>query len=180
MVPLLSLGLPTNATAAVMLAALTSYAAAGTLLSRGRATWCGDHRQPADRQHAAVDLDLPLATVWARLLRLPDRPVRGDLVLRLMGRTRSTGRRSTSSCCCCGVARVRDAAIRAAGSALIIGVILGPRVELQGRRALQLSGGSRRTVRGVDQATGRFVLSPIACTIYVIVVLIMAGRCSFR
>ena len=42
MVPLLSLGLPTNATAAVMLAALTSYGLQpGPLLFERRATWCG-------------------------------------------------------------------------------------------------------------------------------------------
>ena len=56
----------------------------------------------------------------------------------------------------------------------------GPRVELQGRRALQLSGGGPAGLfGGIDQATGRFALSPIACTIYVIILIILAWPVLF-
>jgi TctA family transporter len=49
---------------------------------------------------------------------------------------------------------------------LIVAVILGPRLELQGRRALQLSSGDWRGLFGsTDVATGEFQLSPIAVTI---------------
>jgi putative tricarboxylic transport membrane protein len=57
---------------------------------------------------------------------------------------------------------------------LIIGVILGPRVELQGRRALQLSSGEVKGLfGGINQATGRYQLSALAITVYVIIILVL-------
>src|SRR4029453_5593583 len=73
MVPLLSLGLPTNATAAVMLAALTSYGLQpGPLLFTGGShlVW-GLIASLLIGNTLLLILNLPLATVWARLLRLP-------------------------------------------------------------------------------------------------------------
>ena len=60
---------------------------------------------------------------------------------------------------------------------LIVAVILGPRVELQGRRALQLSSGDIKGLFGsVDVATGEFRFSALAIVIYVIIVVILLGR----
>jgi putative tricarboxylic transport membrane protein len=57
---------------------------------------------------------------------------------------------------------------------LIIGVILGPRVELQGRRALQLSSGEVKGLfGGVNQATGRFELSALAIVVYLIILIVL-------
>ena len=60
-------------------------------------------------------------------------------------------------------------------------MILGPRVELQGRRALQLSSGEWRGLLGsTNPATGEFELSPIAITCYAIIVLILIWPWLFK
>jgi putative tricarboxylic transport membrane protein len=57
---------------------------------------------------------------------------------------------------------------------LIIAVILGPRIELQGRRALQLSSGELKGLFGsVNVSTGQFQLSPIAVTVYLIILIVL-------
>jgi len=64
---------------------------------------------------------------------------------------------------------------------LIVAVILGPRVELQGRRALQLSSGDVKGLFGsVDVATGQFQLSALAIVVYVIIVLILLWPLIFK
>ncbi|HYI57685.1 MAG TPA: tripartite tricarboxylate transporter permease, partial [Microlunatus sp.] len=64
---------------------------------------------------------------------------------------------------------------------LIVGVILGPRVELQGRRAMQLSSGDPKGLVGsVDVATGQFVVSAIAVVVYVIIAIILLWPLLFR
>ena len=64
---------------------------------------------------------------------------------------------------------------------LIVAVILGPRVELQGRRALQLSSGDVRGLFGsTNVTTGEFELSAIAITVYVIIILIVAWPLIFK
>ena len=184
MVPLLSLGLPTNATAAVMLAALTSYGLQpGPLLFQRESdlVW-GLIASLLIGNTLLLILNLPLATVWARLLRLP-RPYlyAGILFFASMGAYAVNG--TPFDLILLLVLGLLGFGMRRFGLPvlpLIIGVILGPRVELQGRRALQLSGGEPTGLfGGVDQATGRFALSPIACTIYVIIVLILAWPVLF-
>jgi putative tricarboxylic transport membrane protein len=64
---------------------------------------------------------------------------------------------------------------------LIVAVILGPRVELQGRRALQLSSGDVKGLFGsVDVATGQFQWSALAIVVYVIIVLILLWPLIFK
>jgi putative tricarboxylic transport membrane protein len=91
MVPMLSLGLPTNATAAVMLAALVSYGIQpGPLLLQreGDLVW-GLIASLFIGNTLLLILNLPLAPLWAKLLRIP-RPYlyAGILVLRLDGGVR--------------------------------------------------------------------------------------------
>ena len=184
MVPLLSLGLPTNATAAVMLAALTSYGLQpGPLLFQRESdlVW-GLIASLLIGNTLLLILNLPLATVWARLLRLP-RPYlyAGILFFASMGAYAVNG--TPFDLILLLLLGLLGFVMRRFGLPvlpLIIGVILGPRVELQGRRALQLSGGEPTGLfGGIDQATGRFALSPIACTIYVIIVIILAWPVLF-
>ena len=64
---------------------------------------------------------------------------------------------------------------------LIVGVILGPRVELQGRRAMQLSSGDPKGLFGsVDVATGQFVVSALAVVVYLIIVVVLLWPLLFR
>ena len=127
-------------------------------------------------------LNLPLATVWARLLRLP-RPYlyAGILFFATMGAYAVNG--TPFDLILLLLLGVLGFIMRRFGLPvlpLIVAVILGPRVELQGRRALQLSGGELSGLfGGIDQATGEFVLSPIACTIYVMIVIILAWPLIF-
>ena len=184
MVPLLSLGLPTNATAAVMLAALTSYGLQpGPLLFQRESdlVW-GLIASLLIGNTMLLILNLPLAPVWARLLRLP-RPYlyAGILFFASMGAYAVNG--TPFDLILLLALGLLGFVMRRFGLPvlpLIIAVILGPRVELQGRRALQLSGGELSGLFGsIDQATGQYVLSPIACTIYVIIVLILAWPLLF-
>ncbi|MDX6320496.1 MAG: putative tricarboxylic transport rane protein, partial [Propionibacteriaceae bacterium] len=73
MVPMLSLGLPTNATAAVMLAALTSYGIQpGPLLLQreGGLVWALIASLFIGNTLLLI-LNLPLAPMWAKLLQIP-------------------------------------------------------------------------------------------------------------
>jgi hypothetical protein len=64
---------------------------------------------------------------------------------------------------------------------LIVGVILGPRVELQGRRAMQLSSGDPKGLIGsVDVATGQFVVSGIAVVVYAIILIVLFWPLLFK
>ena len=127
-------------------------------------------------------MNLPLAPVWAKLLRIP-RPYlyAGILFFASMGAYAVNG--SPFDLILLLVLGLLGFVMRRFGLPvlpLIVGVILGPRVELQGRRALQLSGGEPWGLFGsIDQATGQFVLSPIACTIYVIIVIILVWPLLF-
>ena len=113
LVPMLSLGLPTNATAAVMLAAMTGYGiqpGPGLFASNGDLVWALIASLFIGNALLLL-LNLPLAPLWARLLRTP-RPYLYAGILFFA----------------------------------IIGVILGPRLEIQLRQALQLADGSWGTL----------------------------------
>ncbi|SEP80474.1 tripartite tricarboxylate transporter permease [Microlunatus flavus] len=178
LVPMLSLGLPTNATAAVMLAALTSYGIQpGPLLLQRESglVWALIASLFIGNLLLLV-LNLPLAPVWARLLRLP-RPYlyAGILFFASMGAYAVNGS-SFDLILLLGLGLL-GFGMRRFGIPvlpLIVGVILGPRVEQQGRRALQLSSGDAKgLLGGVDVATGEFVLSAIAITAYAIIVVVL-------
>jgi putative tricarboxylic transport membrane protein len=145
LVPMLTLGLPTNATAAVMLAAFTSYGIQpGPLLfaREPELVWALIGSLFIGNVLLLV-LNLPLAPLWATLLRVP-RPYLYAGILFFS----SLGAYSVN-------AQVFDLVLlfllgllgfmmRRYGLPvlpLVIGVILGPRAELQLRRTLQLSDG---------------------------------------
>ena len=185
MVPLLSLGLPTNATAAVMLAALTSYGLQpGPLLfSAGERSGVGSDREPADRQHIVVDLESAAGPgLGPAAAAAPSVPVRRHLVLRLDGRVRGQRHAVRPDLALAPrVARLRDAAVRAAGAATdrrchprAAGRVAGPPgAAAVGRRGV-------RALRRGRPGDGGVPLSPIACTIYAIIVIILAWPLIFR
>jgi putative tricarboxylic transport membrane protein len=185
MVPMLSLGLPTNATAAVMLAALVSYGIQpGPLLLQreGDLVWALIASLFIGNTLLLI-LNLPLAPLWAKLLRIP-RPYlyAGILFFASMGAYAVNG--SSFDLILLLVFGLIGFGMRRFGLPvlpLIVAVILGPRVELQGRRALQLSSGDVKGLFGsVDVATGEFQLSALAIVVYVIIVLILFWPLLFK
>ncbi len=185
MVPMLSLGLPTNATAAVMLAALVSYGIQpGPLLLQreGELVW-GLIASLFIGNTLLLLLNLPLAPMWAKLLRIP-RPYlyAGILFFASMGAYAVNG--SSFDLILLLVFGLIGFGMRRFGLPilpLIVAVILGPRVELQGRRALQLSSGDVKGLFGsVDAATGEFRLSAVAIVVYAIIVLILLWPLLFK
>jgi putative tricarboxylic transport membrane protein len=168
MVPMLAMGLPTNATAAVMLAALTSYGIQpGPLLFE---------REP-DLVWALIAslfvgnallllLNLPMAPAWAKLLRIP-RPYlyAGIILFASMGAYAVNG--SPFDLVLLLVLGCLGFVMRRYGLPvlpLIVGVILGPRAERQLRLSLQLSDGD----------WSGLVTSPIAIVLYLLVALLLA------
>jgi putative tricarboxylic transport membrane protein len=178
MVPMLALGLPTNATSAIMLAALVSFGIQpGPLLLQreGNLVWALIASLFIGNFLLLV-LNLPLAPIWAKLLRIP-RPYlyAGILFFASMGAYAVNG--SNFDLILLLVLGLLGFGMRRFAIPvlpLIVGVILGPRVELQGRRAMQLSSGDPKGLFGsVNVATGQFEVSAIAVVVYLIVVIIL-------
>lgn len=185
MVPMLSLGLPTNATAAVMLAALTSYGIQpGPLLLQreGNLVWALIASLFIGNLLLLI-LNLPLAPAWAKLLRIP-RPYlyAGILFFASMGAYAVNGSPfDLILLLALGLLGFGMRRFAIPVLPLIVGVILGPRVELQGRRAMQLSSGDPKGLVGsVDVATGQFVASALAVSVYVIIAIILLWPLLFR
>lgn len=185
MVPMLSLGLPTNATAAVMLAALTTYGIqpGPLLLQRESELVWGLIASLFIGNTLLLILNLPLAPLWAKLLRIP-RPYlyAGILFFASMGAYAVNG--SSFDLILLLVFGLIGFGMRRFGLPvlpLIVAVILGPRVEAQGRRALQLSSGEVKGLfGGVDVATGQFQFSALAIVVYLIIALILLWPLVFR
>ena len=177
-VPMLSLGLPTNATAAVLLAALLSYGIQpGPLLLQRESTLVWALLASLFIGNTLlVLLNLPLAPMWAKLLRIP-RPYlyAGILFFAAMGAYAVNG--SPFDLILLLGLGVLGFGMRRFGIPvlpLIVGVIMGPLLELQGRRALQLAGGSPRgLLGGVNSGTGQFAFSPLVLTVYLIILLVL-------
>ncbi|GAA4570345.1 tripartite tricarboxylate transporter permease [Micromonospora coerulea] len=145
LVPLLAIGLPTNATAAVMLAAFRQYGIQpGPLLFQRESAlvWTLIASLFVGNLLLLV-LNLPLAPAWARLLRIP-RPYlyAGILFFASMGAYAVNSQPfDLFLLLALGLLGFGMRRFGLPILPLIVGVILGPLAELQGRRALQLSGG---------------------------------------
>ncbi len=128
-------------------------------------------------------LNLPLAPVWAKLLRIP-RPYlyAGILFFASMGAYAVNG--SSFDLILLLIFGLIGFGMRRFGLPvlpLIVAVILGPRVEAQGRRALQLSSGDAKgLIGGVDIGTGQFQFSALAIVVYVIILVILLWPLIFR
>ncbi|GAB3485721.1 tripartite tricarboxylate transporter permease [Amycolatopsis cihanbeyliensis] len=168
LVTMLTLGLPTTATAAVMLAAFRQYGIQpGPLLFEHESAlvW-GLIASLFIGTALLLVINLPLAPVWAKLLRIP-RPYlyAGILFFAAVGAYAVGG--EVIDLLLLFVIGLLGFAMRRYGLPVlpaIIGVILGPAAEQQMRRALQLSDGD---LIGL-------VSSPIAAVIYLIVAALLA------
>jgi putative tricarboxylic transport membrane protein len=167
LVPMLALGLPTNATAAIMLAALQGYGLEpGPLLltKEPRLVWALIASLFIGNTMLLL-LNLPLAPAWAKLLQIP-RPYlyAGILFFASMG-AYAVNAQPFDLFLLLGLGAI-GFAMRRFGLPvlpLIVGVILGPLAEKQGRRSLQLSGGDLSGLIG----------GPVAWVAYGIVVVVL-------
>jgi putative tricarboxylic transport membrane protein len=167
LVPLLTLGLPVTATAAVMLAAFQEYGIQpGPLLfvNEGDLVWTLIASLFIGNAMLLL-LNLPLAPLWARLLRIPRAYLyAGILFFASLGGYAVNA--STVDLMVLAAVGVLGFLMRRYGLPVvpaIIGVILGPRAELQLRRALQISDG---------EVSGLFN-TPFSLTVYGIVALVL-------
>jgi len=167
LVPMLTLGLPTNATAAVMLAAFVQYGIQpGPLLFQreGDLVWALIASLFIGNTLLLI-LNLPLAPLWAQLLRTP-RPYLYAGILFFASVGAYAVNASTIDLLILLVIGLLGFAMRRYGLPVlpaIIAVILGPRAELQLRRTLQLSNGE---ISGLWS-------TPLAKFIYLIVAIIL-------
>lgn len=165
--PMLALGLPTNATAAVMLAALMQFGIEpGPLLfeNEPQLVWAMIASLFIGNTLLLL-INLPLAPMWAKLLQLP-RPYlyAGILFFATLG-TFAVNSQSFDLILLL-VLGLLGFAMRRFGIPvlpLVLGVILGPRIETQLRKAFQLSSGDPIGL----------VNEPVAVVVYAIIALIL-------
>ncbi|WP_431919359.1 tripartite tricarboxylate transporter permease [Nonomuraea jabiensis] len=168
LVPMLAIGLPTTAVSAVMLAAFESYGIQpGPLLFERQPTlvWTLIASLFVGNLLLLV-LNLPLAPAWARLLRIPRHYLyAGILFFASMGAYAVNAQ--PFDLILLLLLGLLGFGMRRFGLPvlpLIVGVILGPRAELQGRRSLQLSGGDLSGLLG----------GPVSSTVYAVILILLA------
>jgi putative tricarboxylic transport membrane protein len=169
LVPMLSLGLPTNATAAVMLTAFVSYGIqpGPTLFDKEPLLVWTLIASLFIGNFLLLVLNLPLAPVWAKLLRTP-RPYlyAGILFFAVLGAYAVNLQwLDLALLLVFGLLGLMMRRFGLPVLPLIIGVILGPRIERQLRQTLQLNGGDWSGVFS----------EPIAVVVYVIIVALLAA-----
>jgi putative tricarboxylic transport membrane protein len=174
LVPLLTLGLPTSATAAIMLAAFEQYGIQpGPLLFSSNATlvW-GLIASLFIGNVMLLVLNLPLAGLWARLLYIP-KPwlYAGILVFSVLGVYGVN--RSLFEVGVLGVVGLMGLALRRLDfpiAPVIIGMILGPMAEIQFRRGIQISQGDVMA----------FIERPISLALLLTALLLLIGPTLLR
>jgi putative tricarboxylic transport membrane protein len=150
LVPLLALGLPTSATAAVILVAFQTYQiqpGPTLFLTNGALIWTLIASLFIGNTLLLI-LNLPLVRLWVQLLRIP-RPYlfAGIVTFALLGSYALNA--STFDVQVAIVIGILGFLFRRFGipiTPLILGLILGPNLELQFRRALQISAGDYGTL----------------------------------
>lgn len=145
LVPLLTIGLPTSATAAVILTAFQSYGlqpGPQLFTESGALVWTLIASLYVGNVMLLV-LNLPLVRIWARLLEIPAYGIyAGVLVFATLG-AYAAGGTSVDLLVLCGLGLL-GLLMRMAGvpvAPAVVGLILGPLAEQQLRRALTLSEG---------------------------------------
>jgi putative tricarboxylic transport membrane protein len=169
LVPLLTIGLPTSATAAVILTAFQSYGLqpGPQLFSEsGDLVWALIASLYLGNVLLLV-LNLPLARVWVRLLAIPAYGIyAGVLVFACLGAFAAGG--TIADLVVLTVLGLLGLLMREAGvpvAPAVVGLILAPLAEQQLRRALALSEGDWTTL----------VSSPLTVALWTVVVLALAG-----
>jgi putative tricarboxylic transport membrane protein len=174
LVPLLTLGLPSSATAAVLLAAFQQYGLQpGPLLfdSRPDLVWTLIASLYIGNVILLV-LNLPLVGVWARVMLMPRRLLfAGVLVLASLGAYSLNG--SLIDLAILYLVGVVGCAMRVYGVPLVpavLGLVLGPLSELQFRRAMAISEGDWTVLFS----------RPISATLLVLAAALLLGSALLR
>jgi putative tricarboxylic transport membrane protein len=150
LVPLLALGLPTSATAAVLLSAFQQFnIQAGPLLfvNNSSLVWTLIGALFIGNLLLLI-INLPLVKVWVKLLEIPGPYLYAGILLFAMVGAYAIDMSITSLLFTVGVG-VLGMLFRRYGypiTPLVLGVILGPEAELQLRRAYQISQGEPMTL----------------------------------
>ena len=168
LVPMLSLGLPTNATAAVILAAFVSYGIqpGPTLFEKEPLLIWTLIASLFIGNFLLLVLNLPLAPLWAKLLRTP-RPYlyAGILFFATLGALAvNVQALDLALLLVFGLLGLMMRRFGLPVLPLIIGVILGPRIERQLRQSLQLGGGDWTSL----------FTEPVAIICYILIVALLA------
>jgi len=165
LVPLLALGLPTSATAAVILVAFQTYQiqpGPTLFLTNGALIWTLIASLFIGNALLLI-LNLPLVRLWVQLLKIPRPYLFGGIVtFALLGAYALNA--STFDVQVAIAIGILGFLFRRFGlpiTPLILGLILGPNLELQFRRALQISAGDYSTLWA----------SPLSKLLYAILVL---------
>ncbi len=167
LVPMLSLGLPTNATAAVILAAFVSYGIqpGPTLFEKEPLLIWTLIASLFIGNFLLLVLNLPLAPLWAKLLRTP-RPYlyAGILFFATLGALAvNVQALDLALLLVFGLLGLMMRRFGLPVLPLIIGVILGPRIERQLRQSLQLGGGDWTSL----------FTEPVAIICYILIVALL-------
>jgi putative tricarboxylic transport membrane protein len=174
LVPLLSLGLPTSATAAVLIAAFQQYGLQpGPLLFRNEPelVW-GLIASLYIGNVMLLVLNLPLAGIWVRILGVP-RPwlYGGILVFATVGAyTLNNAVADVALLYLVGLVGFVMRLVDIPPAPAIIGLILGPLAEAQFRRALSISQGDLLV----------FVKQPLSALLLAIALLVLVGPFLWR
>ena len=164
---MLSLGLPTNATAAVMLTAFVSYGIqpGPTLFEKEPLLIWTLIASLIIGNFLLLVLNLPLAPLWAKLLRTP-RPYlyAGILFFAALGAFAVNLQwLDLALLLTFGLMGLMMRRFGLPVLPLIIGVILGPRIERQLRQSLQLGGGD----------WGSLFTEPVAIIVYIVIAVLL-------
>ena len=174
LVPMLSLGLPTNATAAVILAAFVSYGIqpGPTLFDKEPLLIWTLIASLFIGNFLLLVLNLPLAPLWAKLLRTP-RPYlyAGILFFATLGALAvNVQALDLALLLVFGLLGLMMRRFGLPVLPLIIGVILGPRIERQLRQSLQLGGGDWTSL----------FTEPVAIIVYILIVALLLAPLILR
>jgi putative tricarboxylic transport membrane protein len=174
LVPLLTLGLPTSATAAILLVAFQRYGLnpGPQLFDKNPDLVWGLIASLYIGNVMLLVLNLPMAGLWVRLLAIP-RPLLYAGILVFAGLGTYSLRNSTVDLIVLYVLGVvgflmRRFAIPVAPA--VVGMILGPELETHFRRALQISRGDYST----------FVTRPLSLAIFIVAAAVLFGPILFR
>jgi putative tricarboxylic transport membrane protein len=169
LVPLLTLGLPTSATAAIMLSAFTSYGinpGPQLLSSQGQLVWTLIASLYIGNVMLLL-LNLPLVRVWVKLLKIPaPQMYAGILIFATIGTYGIS--RSVIDLVLLYIVGFLGFVMRKFDfptAPVIIGMILGPMAEQEFRRAMTISNGDLMI----------FLTKPISLTLLVIALIAVIG-----
>ena len=174
LVPLLALGLPTSATAAVILVAFQTYQIeAGPMLfaTNPDLIWTLIASLFIGNTLLLV-MNLPLVRVWVQLLKIP-RPYlfAGISCFALLGAYALNGSIfDLQVAIAIGIVGFLFRRFGMPITPLILGLILGPNLELQFRRALQISAGDY----------GTLIATPLSKILYISLILVLMAPTAIR